>query len=128
MLAQGASSFKQAVQLAALAEHRCFGGIEVFGFFIAQHAAAKTDAFALDVADGKHDPIAETVVAFGFTGRILVVGFAGNDQAAFNQQRVVIVRKHAGQAAPAFRGIAEAKGFGDFARNTAPLEILNRPF
>jgi len=125
---QRVAGFKQAVQFTPLAENRGFRRIQVFGFVVAQHPPAKADAFALDVADRKHDPVAETVVALGFAGRSPGVRLAGDDQAAFDQQGIVVIGKHAGQAAPAFRGIPEAKSLGDFTRDAAPLEILDRPF
>ena len=117
--AQRIARLEQAVQLAPLVEQRGFGRVQVFGFFVTQHAPAKTDAFALDVADGEHDAVAEAVVA-------LVVVLADDDQAAFLQLRVVIFREHAGQVAPARRGIAQAVLAGDGARDTALLEVLHR--
>ena len=45
--------------------------------------------------------------------------------ATFNQQRVVVVGKHAGQTAPALGGITQTKGFGDTTRDTAALEVIN---
>ena len=62
--AYGCAGLEQAIQLAAFAEHRGFRAVEVFGFALVQHTPAKTDGFALDVADGKHDAVAEAVVAF----------------------------------------------------------------
>ena len=73
---------------------RGFWGIQVFGLFIAKHAPAKTYAFALDIANGKHQPVAEAVIA-------AAVFFADDDQPAFLKLRVVVLGKHAGQAMPA---------------------------
>ena len=100
------AGFKQAIQLAALVEHRGFGRVQVFGCALAHDAAAKTNAFAFDVADREHHPIAEPVVA-------LAVFFVDDHQAAFGQQGVVVVGEHTGQAAPTFGRIAQAKAFGD---------------
>ena len=127
VLAQGGARLKQAVELAALAEHRGFGRVQVLRFVIAQHPAAKAYAVALDVADGEHHPVAKAVVALGLAGRILIVRLARDDQPAFDQQRVVVVRKYAGQVAPALRCVTQAEGFGDFARQPAALEVLDGP-
>ena len=122
LFAQGVACFKQAIEFAALAEHGRFRRVQVFGLVVAQHTPTKADALALDVADGKHDPVAEAVVAlFVFA----VFRFMQDHQATFHQQRVVVLREHAGQAAPPFRGIAQAKLFGHFARQAAALEIGN---
>ena len=116
LFADRVARLEQAVQFASLVEHRGLGGVEVLGLVVPQDAAAKANALALDVADGEHDPVAETVVA-------LAVFFIDDDQAAFFEQRVVIVRKHAGQAAPALGGVAQAVLLGHLARDAAPLEV-----
>ena len=116
VFAQGGAGLEQAVQLTAFAEHRGFRGVEVFGLFIPQHPPTKADAFALDVADREHHTVAEAVIALGFTLGVFFAWLTGDDQPAFHQQRVVVVRKHAGQRAPAFGGVPQTKGFGDFTR------------
>ena len=127
VLAQCAARFKQAVEFAALAEHRGLRRVQVLGFVVAQHAPAKADALALDIADGEHHAVAKAVVAFGFAGGVFLAGLAADDQAAFHQQRVVVVCKDAGQAAPALGRIAQTEGPGDLARQSATLEVVNRP-
>ena len=122
LFAQRATGFKQAVQLAAFAEHGGFGRVQVFGFFVTQHPAAKPDAFPFDVADREHDAVAEAVVALFFTRAVVGVG---DDQATLGQQRVVVVGEDAGQAAPAFGRIAQAKLFGDGPRQTPALEVVH---
>ena len=126
-LAQGVAGFKQAVEFAPLAEHRGFGRIEVFGFVVAQHAAAKADVLALDVADREHHPVTKAVVALG----LLALFFVQDHQATFHQQRVVVIGEHAGQAAPALGRVAQSKLLGDPSREPAALEIshgaLGRP-
>ncbi|MDT4858747.1 hypothetical protein FQZ97_932280 [compost metagenome] len=62
----GGAGLEQAVEFAALAEHRRLGRVQVLGFALVEHAPAKADEFALDVADREHDAVAEAVVALGF--------------------------------------------------------------
>ena len=121
-LAQGAARLKQAIEFAALAEDRGFGGVQVLRLFVTQHPAAKANAFALDIADGEHHAVAEAVVAFFLSA---VLGLVQDDQATFHQQRVVVLREDAGQTAPALGRVAQAKLFGNFARQAAPLQILD---
>ena len=70
--AQGGTRFKQAVKFAAFAEHRCFGGIQVFGCAVAEHSPTKAYALAFDIADGKHDAVAKAVVALVFFATFFV--------------------------------------------------------
>ena len=105
--AQGVARLEQAVEFAPFVKQRGFGRVQVFGFLIAQHAPAKADAQAFDVPDGKHDAVAEAVVAFAV--------FTADDQAGFFKLRVVIFRKDTGQIAPASRGIAQTVLAGDSA-------------
>ncbi len=114
--------FKQAVKLAPFAEHRGFWRVEVFGFFITQHAAAKADALAFDIAYGEHDPVAKAVVALFFAA---FFGIA-NDQATFDQQRIVVLREDAGQAAPALGRISQTKALGHFTREATSFEVGDR--
>ena len=118
-LADGGARLEQAVQFAALVEHRRFGGVEVLGFFVAQHAPAKADALALDVADGKHDAITEAVVA-------LAILLADDHQARFVQQRAVVFGKDAGQVAPALWRVAQAIAFGDLPGDAPALQVRHR--
>ena len=64
------------------AEYRGFWRVQVLGFVVTQHPSAKTDAFALDVADGEHHPVAKPVVAFLFPAAFLRVR---DDQPALDQ-------------------------------------------
>ena len=120
--AQCRTCLKQTIQFAALAEHRRFGGIEVFGLFVAKHAPAKTNAFTLDVTDRKHDSVAKAVV----TLLVLSVLSLQNDQAALHQQRFVVIGKNAGKGAPTLGRIAQAKLLGYGARQAASLKVVHR--
>ena len=123
-VAQRATRLVQTIQFTALVEDRGFGRVEVLGLFVSQHPAAKTDAFPLHIADGEHDAVAEAVVAFFFgAGLVGVV----DDQAAFHQQRIGVVGKYSGQAAPALGGIAQAELLGHRARQAPALEVVHRP-
>ena len=70
--AQGSTRFKQAVQLSPFAEHRCFGGVEVFGCAVTEHTPTKAYALAFDIANGKHDAVAKAVVTFVFFATFFV--------------------------------------------------------
>ena len=126
MLTQSGACFKQAVQLAAFAKHWGFRRIQVLGLFVTEYPAAKAYALALHIADGEHHPVSKTVVSLGLTLGVFFARLPSNHQTAFNQQRVVVVRKDAGQAAPALRREAQTKSFGNLARHAAPLEVINR--
>ena len=105
--------FEQAVEFLAFVEYRGFRGVQVFGFFVAEHAAAKGDDAATAVANGEHDAVAEAVVALNF---FRIVG-------VFNQQAGVdhglLLQAVAGQVleqvVPAGWGEAHAEIAGDFA-------------
>jgi len=101
-VAQGLAGLKQPVKFPTFAEHRGFRRIEVFGRAFAQDPATKSNAFALDIADREHHPIAEAVVAF----LVLTFVLVKNHQAAFHQQGVLVVAKNAGQGAPTLRCVA----------------------
>ncbi|TSE18327.1 hypothetical protein Tigna_02563 [Tepidimonas ignava] len=120
-LADGLARFEQAVQLFALVEQRGFGGVEVFGLTAVQHAPAKADHLALDVADREHDAVAEAVVAARAT--VAVVG--GHHQPALHQPFVLVVGKDGGQKAPLRRGVAQAIGFGDDAGEATAFQVLD---
>ena len=112
------------------ASYRPFGRVEVFGFFVAQHAPAKAYALAFGVADGKHDAVAKAVVAFFACVFRVRVGRGvfwrmANHQAAFFQQGVGIVAKYAAQMPPAGRRIAQAKARSHFAREAALLQVVD---
>ncbi len=125
-LAQGRARFEQAVELAALDEDRRFRGVQVLGFAAVEDATAEADDVALDRADRKHDAVAESVVALAlrFVGG---VGLLHDHHAALFEQRVVVRREHARQAAPAVRRIAEAEPGRDFSAQAAALQIVDRP-
>ncbi len=120
----GVAGFEQAIEFMALAEYRGFGGVQVLGLLVAQHAAPEADALALDVADREHDAVAKAVVTLA-VGAILAL--AGDDKPRFHQQWIIVVRKHAGQRTPALRGIAQAEVFCDLARESATLEVVDGP-
>ena len=122
VFADGSARLKQAVQLAPFVEHRGFGRIEVFGLFVTKHAPAKANAFAFDVADREHQPIAKTVVAAHIVGVLIV----DDDQARLGQQRVVVLRKHARQPMPALGRVAQAIAVSDIAGHAPALQIVNR--
>ena len=116
MLSQVLACFKQAVEFAPFAENGGFGRVEVFWFFVAQHAPAKADVLAFDVANGEHDAVAEAVVArfaaallwalflalfwvFGGVGVLAVAAGSGfvavvDDQAAFFEQGAGVVGEY----------------------------------
>jgi len=72
-IADRRARLEQAVQLAALREHRRLGRIEVLGLAAVEHAPAEADDAPAHVVDGEHDAIAEAVVA--------LVAVAANHQA-----------------------------------------------
>ena len=121
MLAQRAARLEQAIELAALDEDRRLGRVQVLRLAAVEHAAAEADDLALDRADRKHDAIAEAVVA------LLLGPFVAlhDDHAALGQQRIVVAREHAGQAAPARRRVAQAEALGDLAAQAAALEVVD---
>ena len=136
VLAQRGARLEQSVEFVALAENGCFGRVEVFGLFVAQHAPAKTDALPLDVADGEYDAVAEAVVAAFFRfavcrarGRVGVMQAVWfgvvDDQAAFFEQGVCIVSKYGTQVPPAGRGVAQTEAGGDFPAQAALLEVFD---
>ena len=118
--AQRLARLEQTVEFAPLAEHRGFWRVQVLGGALAEHASAKANALAFDVADGEHDAVAKTVVALVFAAIFGVV----DHQTTVDQQGVLVVGKHAGQAAPAFRRVAQAISFSDFPRQATALEVL----
>ena len=100
-------------------KYRGFGRVQVLGLVITQHAPAKTDVLAFDVADGEHHSVAKPVVT------LATVVVIDDDQAALLQQRVVVLGENAGQAAPAFGRVSQAIPFGHSARDASALEIIN---
>ena len=124
-VAEGGAGLVETVELAALAEDGRFGRIQVLGLLVAEHPAAEADAFALDVADREHHPVAEAVVALGLAGLDLAVLGVDDHQAALGQQRVLVVGKHARERAPARRRIADAELLGDLARDAAALQVVD---
>lgn len=53
-----------------------FGGVEIFGLFVTEGPSTKADDAALDIEDGNHEAIAETVI-------VAAVALAGNDESGF---------------------------------------------
>ena len=107
--------FVQTVQVFALVEQGRVGRIEVFGFGIVQHAAAKADDLPRNIADGEHDAVAEAVV---------LAAFVVQHHAAVYQRCARIRLKHLGQWRPAFGRVADAVMRDDFGRQAASRHIL----
>ena len=127
-LADRRPRLEQAVELAALDEHRRLGRVQVLRLAAVEHPAAEADHRALHRADRKHDPVAEAVVALAGAGASSPSASAslaalGDDQAAFLEQRIVVAREDARQAAPAFGRVAEAEAGGDLAAQAAALQV-----
>ena len=123
LLAQRIAGFVQAVQLAPLAEYGRFRRVQVLGLVVPQHASAKTDAFALDVTDGKHDAMAKAVVALVLA--MLATLVVPDHQTGFFQQTIGVIGKHTGQMVPAMRRIAQAEAGRNAAGQPALLEVVN---
>ena len=62
----------QPVKGSAFMVYRRLGTVEVFGQRVVHHPAAEPDRLVLDVENGEHDPVAESVV-------VTVALFAGHD-------------------------------------------------
>ena len=120
--AQALAGLVQAVQLLALVEHRCLGGIQVLRLADVQHPATEADDLAAHRPDREHDAVAEAVIALLFPAPIGLTA-AGDDQAAVGEQRVGVVGEHAGQGAPALGRIAQAEAGGDLASQAALLQV-----
>jgi hypothetical protein len=129
-LADRRARFEEAVELAPLAEDRRLRRVQVFRLAAVEDAAAEADHRPLHRADRKHDAIAEAVVAL--LARVVarrrpaaLVGL-GDDQPAFLEQRVVVAREDAGEAAPAVARVAEAEAGGDLAAQASALQVGDR--
>ncbi|TSE23007.1 hypothetical protein Taqua_01934 [Tepidimonas aquatica] len=120
-LADGLAGLEEAVQFLALVKQRRFRGVEVFGLAAVEHAPAKADHLALDVADGEHDAVAEAVVAA--CAAVALVG--GHHQPTLHQPFVLVVGKDGGQKAPLRRGVTQAVGLGDDAGEAAAFQVLD---
>ena len=110
-----ASGLKQAIEFATLLEQRSFRRIEVFRFPLVNHATSETDHGSALVVDRKHDAIAEAVIAPAL--------FAGDHQPGFSQRIRLIVGKNRFQILPAVGCVAQAVTRGDFAGQSALLQI-----
>ena len=82
-----------------LGKQRPLGRVEVLGLSLSQHPAAKADDLATRVADGKHDALAEAVVALAV--------FTGNHQSGSHGVLGGVVGQHTFQIAPARRRVAQ---------------------
>jgi hypothetical protein len=107
----------EAVELTSLGEDGSFRGVEVLGLALAEHTTAETDHPAAAVVNGKHDPVAETVVA---------LAVAGDHEAGGFQRRIVVGGHVPGQRLPAVGRIADAEAGRDRAGQAAALEVLDR--
>ena len=126
-LANRRARLEQAVQLASLAEHRRLGRVEVLRLAAVEDTTAETDDRALHRPNGEHDPVPEAVVAlparrFADVARPRFVGL-GDHQAAFLEERIVVARKDARQAAPAVACVPEAKAGRNLPAEAATLEV-----
>ena len=117
-LANRLARLVQAIQLLTFFEQGSFRRIEVFGLALPQHAAAETDHRAALVEDGKHDAVAEAVVA--------LAAFALDHQPRLHQGFRGVIVKNLGQILPCRRRIADAEARRDFAGKAALLEVLDR--
>ena len=68
----------QVVQLRAFLEDRCFRGVQVFRFAVAQYATPKGNYAALVVVNGEDDPRPKTVIK--------APGILARDQPGFRHQ------------------------------------------
>ena len=121
---------KQAVQLAALAENRGLGRVQILGarallaaacrvILAAENASAKANHCALLVQNRKHHAFAKTVVA--------LAAVAGGDQSRSLQQRVVgVVVEGLSQRLPACGCPAQLKAPRHVTTDATLLEIFNR--
>ena len=116
-LADGFTSLEEAVQFTPLFKQRRFRRIEVLGFALVENAPAKGDHPATHVADGKHHPLAETVVAAAV--------ITTDHQTGLEQAVIQIVGKHALQGGAAGRSPAEAETGGDFAGQATALQVVD---
>ena len=121
-LAQRLAGFVQAIELAALDEHRRLRRVEVFRLADVEHPAAEADHLALYRADREHDAIAKAVVAL----LVRAVVALHDHESRFGEQRVVVAREHAGEAAPAFGGVAHAEACSDLASQPAAFQVAHR--
>ena len=108
----------EAVEFASLREHRRFRRVEILGFARAHHAPAEADHAAAGVVDGKHDAVAEAVVA--------LAAVAVDHESGGIELRVVVLREDALQALPLVRCVADAEARGDLAGEAAALQVLDR--
>ena len=107
----------QAVEFVALGKQRAFGGVQVLGFTSPHHATTKADDLPARVADGKHHPLAEAVVAPAFV--------TGNHQPGPLGVFRGIVGQHPLEVAPAGRGIAQPEALGRLAAHAPVLQVLD---
>src|SRR5258708_14514473 len=91
--------------------------MQIFWIALVDHASAEADDRTALVVDRKHDAVAETVVAPAF--------LAGNYQPGLSQRIRLVLGEHRLQVLPAVRRIAEAITRGNFAGQSALLQIAN---
>jgi hypothetical protein len=117
-LAAGGRGAIEIVERAPLVEERGVGGIEVFGFALANHPSAECDHAPARVADRDHQPPAKPVV------RLLVVDL--DQHARFDQRGVAIALELFAQLATRIGRIAHAEGARGFRLDPALLQYRPR--
>ncbi|MNM19725.1 hypothetical protein D3C81_300430 [compost metagenome] len=111
----------EAKQLTPLVEDGGFRGVEVLGSAVPQHPATEADDPSPLVTDGKHDAIAEAIIAAW-------AAVAGDQHAAGDKQLLVIPAgaKAPTHLIPVSRGIAYVEALDHFTGQTAPFEVFHR--
>ena len=121
-LVGGAAGLVEIVKHLALVKERGFRRVQVFcGHVLGQRPAAEGNDLAARIADGEHDPVAETVI-----GRCVV---ADDDEAGLRHllHRDALARQMAAQRLAVVGGIAEAELLLDGRRKLAVGEIAPGP-
>ena len=115
--ADALTRLEEAVELMPLGKQRPLGRVEVLGFPLSQHPPAEADDLAARVADGKHDALAEAVVALAV--------FTGNHQPGSHGVLGGVVGQHAFQIAPAGRRVAQPEMACNLAGDAPFLQIAD---
>ena len=113
--ADALARLEEAVELVPLGKQRPLGRVEVFGLSLSQHPPAKADDLTARVADGKHDALAETVVALAV--------FTSNHQPGPHGVLGGIVGQHAFQVTPACRRITQPEMTCSLAGDAPLLQV-----
>ena len=116
-IANGAPRLKQAIQFATLFKQRCLRGVQIFRLALIDHPTTKADHVATLIEDRKHHPVPKPVVTLA----LIVV----DHEATFGQRRGGVIFDRRLQSLPVVRCVAQAKFGGDFAGESAILEIVD---